>query len=247
MKRDTGSEGDLDRLSRVAASLGPALTAAGENELLQSIVSTAALVFEAPACSIAALDETCGELVFTVSSRGSEDKILGTRLPAGRGIAGWAATSGQAIAVDEVARDPRFARDVAEAVGYVPNSILAMPIEGQSEVLGVIEVLDRRDGAHDMELVGAFAQQAALAMENSRFLSDLSSVLIAGAQESAKGAALARALEEVAQELPRGQAELAELASVFAELGEHGPQERAAATRLVTHFLTYVRARTDAS
>jgi len=76
---------------------------------------------------------------------------------------------GQPIEIADVTRDPRFARDVAESTGYVPRAILAMPLETDRAMLGVIEDLDRRkdggSGARDMELLALFARQAALAIE----------------------------------------------------------------------------------
>ena len=50
---------------------------------------------------------------------------------------------------------------------------------------------------------------------------------------------LAAALDELARRAPGPTAELAELAGMFARLGQAGPAERAAATRLVREFLAY--------
>ena len=57
-------------------------------------------------------------------------------------------------------RDPRFDREAAEATGYLPQSILAVPIETASEVSGVIEVLDwteDRIGEVGLELAAVFS------------------------------------------------------------------------------------------
>ena len=59
------------------------------------------------------------------------DAIVGTELPLGRGLAGYVAASGQALAIDEPASDPRFARDVAERTGYVPQTLLLVPVAGR--------------------------------------------------------------------------------------------------------------------
>lgn len=70
--------------------------------------------------------------------------IVGTRLPAGRGIAGFVAATGQSITVREPASDPRFARDTAESTGYVPASIQCVPVEDAAgDVVAVVSVLDR--------------------------------------------------------------------------------------------------------
>src|SRR4051794_29093395 len=111
------------RLAQLAADLGPALVPVGRAELFHSIVLTATRVFHAEACSLALLDESGQELVFEAASGGAEEAIIGVRVAVGHGIAGWVVTSGQSIVVDDVRRDPRFARDIADAVGYMPTSI----------------------------------------------------------------------------------------------------------------------------
>jgi GAF domain-containing protein len=84
-----------------------------------------------------------------------------------QGIAGWVVQSGQPIAISDLANDPRFSREVAEQTGYVPQAILAVPVETPQRMLGVISLLDRdsrRPGAEqDIALLALFADQAALA------------------------------------------------------------------------------------
>jgi GAF domain-containing protein len=230
-------------LGQIAADLAGALLPRGAGDTLQAIVDTAALVFDAGACSVAVLDEGSEELVFVATSRGPGDPILGRRLTVGRGIAGWAVSSGQAIAINEVDRDERFARDLAGETGYVPSTILAMPIETRDDVLGVLSLLDRRPQPREMELVSAFARQAALAISSVRAFADLGRVLLTAAADAASDTDIAGALRRAAGEVSDRPGELAELAAAFAELGRLGPEERASATRLVTHFLTYANAR----
>lgn len=125
---------------------GPAslteLDDAGLQQLSTAVAAVRSL-FGAAACSVALLDETGEHLEFVAADGAGADAIVGTRLPVGRGIVGWVATSGQPIAVAEVASDARFARDVAEATDYVPAVILAAPLPGAGDdVLGVMELLD---------------------------------------------------------------------------------------------------------
>lgn len=82
------------------------------------------------------------------------------RMPASQGIAGWVVQSGQPIAISDAAADPRFALDQAERTGYVPQTILAVPVETPQRMLGVITLLDRdprRPGDQDMALLALFA------------------------------------------------------------------------------------------
>jgi GAF domain-containing protein len=243
---DTGPPKDvLAELAQLAADLGPALRPRGDDELLQSIVDTARVVFDAAACSIALLSEREDELVFRVASGSGAEATVGMRIPVDRGIAGWAVMAGQSIAIDDVRQDPRFAKDVAETTGYIPNSIMAMPLESERATFGVIEVLDRRrgggEGVDDMDLLARFARQATLAVETSRIFSNLGHALFESAALAAPRQDLGAALAQRAANAPRPQAAVAELALLFHELGQLGPEERLAAVRIAQDFLAYAR------
>ena len=234
----------LEQVAALAADLGPALAPVGQLELLRSITAAARELFDAAACSLALLDEAQETLTFHVASGAGAEEVVGQRVPVDRGIAGWVVSSGQPVAVADVTRDPRFAAEVAEATGYVPRSVLAMPLQTEREVLGVIELLDQRAdspaGRRDMELLGLFANQAALAIEASRVFSSLGQALFQALGVAATGDRdLAASLDELARRAPGPTADLAELAGAFARLGQAGAAERTAATRLVREFLAY--------
>ena len=74
------------------------------------------------------------------------------------GIAGYAFTTGQPLAVADVAADPRFERSIAEATGYVPSSLLAVPLNDETGTVGVLEALDKNGGTfspHDLDIATA--------------------------------------------------------------------------------------------
>ncbi len=237
----------LTQLAQLAANIGPALVPTGHLELLRSMTSAAKDLFGAAACSLALLDEDEEELVFHVASGAGAEDVVGMRVPVGRGIAGWVVTSGQPIAISDVRRDPRFASEVAESTGYVPRSIMAMPLETERVMLGVISVLDRsadgRDDRKDLELLSLFAGQAALAIENSRVFSDLGRTLLEAVASAAEGAELRDGLLREAGRAPGPEEDMASLAALFNELSRAGPEERRVVTRMVAEFLTYLRTR----
>src|SRR5690348_8675329 len=112
---------DEDRIVRLIAAVSAATEAMeppGYHEMLQAVVDTARELFGAAACSIATIDDEWLYLDYRIASGEGAEQIVGERLPLGRGIAGWVASSGASIAVDDVGQDPRFARDVAERTGY---------------------------------------------------------------------------------------------------------------------------------
>ena len=119
----------LLQLGELATSLGPAVRPAGSDELLRSLTETARQLFGAAACSLALLSEDESELVYTVAAGQGADDVTGMRIPVSQGIAGWVVQSGQPIAVSDVASDPRFAKEQAEQTGYIPQAILAVPVE----------------------------------------------------------------------------------------------------------------------
>jgi len=157
------------------SDLNDAVTAgvmAGEqshDELLESIVAVARAFFGARAASITLLDERSNELVFEAVSGEGSDTLKGTRFPADSGVAGFVATAGQTLILEDVDADPRFARDVAEGTGYVPKALIASPLLRGDRVLGVLSVLDRHDeepfGLEEMDLLELFADQAAVALD----------------------------------------------------------------------------------
>lgn len=142
---------------------------AGHRELLQSIVEVARAIFGARASSIFLLDREADELVFEAVAGEGAEALIGQRLPSSTGIAGWVLVTRQPLVLDDLANDPRFARDVAESTGYVPKSMMAVPLLHDEEVLGVLQVLDRpqkqRFSLAEMELLGLFASQAAIALD----------------------------------------------------------------------------------
>jgi GAF domain-containing protein len=136
-------------------------------ELLRSVVEVARAIFAAKASSILLLDEETTELVFEAVVGEGEESLLGQRFPAGTGVAGWVLATRTPLVIEDVARDPRFAKEVAKGTGYVPQGLMAVPLLHEERALGVLEVLDRqsRFTLQEMELLGLFASQAAIALD----------------------------------------------------------------------------------
>jgi|HubBroStandDraft_6_1064221.scaffolds.fasta_scaffold09354_3 GAF domain-containing protein len=247
----------LRQLGELASSLGPALRPAGADELLRSLTETARRLFGAAACSLALLTEDESELVYTVAAGQGADDVTGMRIPASRGIAGWVVQSGQPIAISDVAADPRFSREQAEQTGYIPQAILAVPVQTPARLLGVISLLDRdprRPGAEqDMALLSLFADQAALALASVERFSLMGRVLLDALARAAQGDVpagdtpagddLAGALRQAADHLPAADADLAELAATFAVLARRGAAERRLALAVLRDIADYTERR----
>jgi GAF domain-containing protein len=137
--------------------------------LLQSIVDVARAIFKARASSILLLDEEADELVFEAAADEASESLIGKRFPSSTGIAGFVLVSRQPLVIEDVLADPRFSRETAESTGFVPKGLMAVPLLHEERALGVLEVLDRPTDSRftlaEMEVLGLFANQAAIALD----------------------------------------------------------------------------------
>jgi len=208
---------------RAAVASGVVGSTESFQELLGAIVHVARSIFGAKASSILLLDEEAGELVFEAVVGEGEESLLGTRFPADHGIAGWVLATRTPLVIEDVEQDPRHARDVAEGTGYVPKGIMAAPLLTEDAALGVLSVLDRPEQSlfslQEMELLGLFANQAAIAVDllqrarhAERILQDEGDLAVV-----ARLAAAVNALED-----ERREAGLRLLRALAATLGDAG-------------------------
>src|SRR3954466_15234908 len=102
--------------------------------LLRGVVDAARAALDARAALIALVDARTGDLVFEAVAGGGGPELLGASFRAAQGIAGHVVQTGTALAIDDLARDPRFARDIAVETGYQPEALAAAPIPGGGSV-----------------------------------------------------------------------------------------------------------------
>jgi eukaryotic-like serine/threonine-protein kinase len=159
-----------DRGQSLAQSLGRGTT---RRRVMEAIVRTAAGMFEAAACSIALIDAGSGDLVYEAAWGAGAAEVVGLRLPPGAGLAGTVVQSGEAVAVPECRKDPRFAAQVAAKTGYVPYTMLVTPLVKEGRPIGVLSLLDRRDGGpyrhEDLARAALFADLAVVALDLDTF------------------------------------------------------------------------------
>lgn len=164
----------LDALVAVAARLAAAdrLAPPTDEPALGAIADAAVVAVGLTAASIALYDAASGRLTFRSAAGPQGGGVVGLSVASNEGIAGYAFSTGQALAIADVAADPRFERATAERTGYLPRSLLAVPLVDDAGVIGVMELLDRRDGRPfdlaDMELAGRFAAAATIVARTRR-------------------------------------------------------------------------------
>ncbi len=226
-------------LHALATAIGQGLGPVRLSELLASALATGQAMTGAPAGSIALVDGA--ELEFRHATGPGAAAVTGLRIPLGRGIAGWAVSSGQLVALDDVQRDPRFAADLAEQLGYLPHAIVAIPLDTDDEVLGVLELLD--PAGTNLDALALLGRQTALAIQLAQAFTDFGRTLVDAAAESSdtESSDFAQALRARAADAPDDQ--VASFAAALATFAQLGPPERDAADALLRAFLDYARTR----
>jgi len=220
---------------------------------LQSVVETAADVLDATAASLYLLDEDHEELVFVVALGEKGAEVREFRVPVGQGLAGYVAATGQAIAVSDVQNDPRFDRSIGDAIGYIPSSMLCVPLFLGSRVIGVLQLMDKAGGvtfsASDIEILGRFGNLAAHTIDESRLTQDMSHLfhwlLAEGVSEDSISEAVLRFLET--SESAGKESDTLKMAAMVHEIGRQGDAARRLALEVLTSLTRYVNAgqRTD--
>src|SRR5207249_3333920 len=145
--------------------------------LLALLVRTAMQVMSARVGTLRLVDRATNELVFEViegerlAQSGALDAARRLRVPLGQGIAGWVAMSGQPVVRSDLDQDAHFVAEATQRIGYVPRSVLCLPLRSEDGIIGVIELFDKKDGApftnDDMTVLGLFGETAAVAIAQS--------------------------------------------------------------------------------
>jgi len=108
------------------------------------------------------------ELAVARGPRAKELLALRVAVPVGVGIVGFCAQEDVCLAISDAEKDPRFHRAVSDAIGYETRSLLCAPIAQKGQVLGALEVLNKRGGrpfdAADLAVLSYLAHQATMVL-----------------------------------------------------------------------------------
>jgi diguanylate cyclase (GGDEF)-like protein len=143
-------------------------------KVLQTIMEKISEFLHPDTWSLLMLDEKTQELCFEIAVGSGADQLKDVRLKLGEGIAGWVAQHEEPVLVEDVKRDPRFARRVDELTQQDTRSVVCVPIKGRARILGVIELINclgkgsfRKE---DIPVLKNLADYAAIAIENARYV-----------------------------------------------------------------------------
>lgn len=184
LKRQVAREQFAQELQQILSSMEAVSTILSPftyEHLLEMLVQTAADVIYAQSGSLFLLDEEANELIFQVAIGPAAQEVKKFRVPVGHGIVGVTVLTGQPMAVGQADQSDQFAHDIASAVNYIPESILCVPLFYDGKIIGALELLNKTGAeaftSKDMEMLGSFANIAALAIAQSQVYHKQSSLL----------------------------------------------------------------------
>jgi signal transduction histidine kinase len=166
--------GYLERIVKVSQILNSTLHL---EPLLQIIIQSATELTDTESCSILLIDKNTKELRFAEMSGGVTDELRRLSVPLENSIAGWVVSKERPLLIRDAKNDSRWHRGVDESTAFETKSILGIPLKVRDKVIGVLEVINKRDEAgfnqDDIQIATTLGAHAAIALENARLLDEL--------------------------------------------------------------------------
>ena len=162
------------RLATLNAISTAAVSSLELDIVLRQVLELTCQALDAVEGAILLHDPDTGGLFFALTSADDDSYSRGLRgqhIAPGQGIAGWVAQHDQPVYVNDVRRDPRWYEGVDAATGFETRSLCCAPLRCRGKVTGVIEIVNKREGAFtgdDLSLLEAVSSIAAAALDNTR-------------------------------------------------------------------------------
>tara|TARA_B100000315_G_scaffold237814_1_gene254958 strand:- start:9657 stop:11150 length:1494 start_codon:yes stop_codon:yes gene_type:complete len=148
------------------------------DELVSMVINITTRVMDARASSLLLVDEKGKKLQFYMASGEKIRSLKKIELNVGEGIAGWVAEKGEPLLVKDVHKDKRWSRKIGEMMQVGVKSIACCPMKVNGKIIGVVEILDRKDGSpiqdEQMETLCSFTELVSTFFENSKQLDIMS-------------------------------------------------------------------------
>ncbi|MGF2035843.1 MAG: GAF domain-containing protein [Nostoc sp. CmiVER01] len=160
-------------LLRATQTLGQSLDL---EATLQIVMEQARILMQADRSTLFLYRKELSEL-WTKVAAADGTNLIEIRIPANRGIAGYVASTGEALNISDAYKDPRFDPTTDRKTGYVTRNILCLPVfNSANELIGVTQLINKQQSsftASDEEFMRAFNIQAGVALENARLFENV--------------------------------------------------------------------------
>lgn len=180
---DDNQQAYLAALYEVSAQLGTTLDL---TELLHLVMDSIIKLTGAERGFLMLRDEITGALEAAVARNVDQETIAGNAMQISRTIITRAAETGQAILTDNAQEDHRFSAHQS-VIGYQLRSIMCAPLRARGRIIGVAYVDNRLFSGvfsqRDLDLLVAFINQAAVAIDNARLFTQTDQALARRVEE----------------------------------------------------------------
>lgn len=229
----------------------------GERNHLKLLLKMTCRVLGAEGASIILYDRETDELYFEAATGEKAEQLKQFRLKPHEGIAGYSFTTGEALAVGDVMKDPRFKKEIAEALGQKQKALIVAPLIYQQEVIGVMEAVKMEGegtfSADDLEILTSIANFSSVLVRKSKLYADLYALFLL----VLKGVACDKYVQKISvkefinlsHQLERDRqvseefSDAVELASLVRQVCNQGPEEADLVRSVLDDFMTYFRER----
>jgi putative methionine-R-sulfoxide reductase with GAF domain len=142
-----------------------------EDKLLETILALIEKYLQVDRCSLMIVDEDRKHLSIKKAFGIGDVDIKKVKVPLGEGIAGYVATGTRPLLIKDIATEKHLISQVSQAENFRTNSLLSVPLVAHGEVIGVINVNNRKDGRpfteNDMELLSKISSEIAAVLQRS--------------------------------------------------------------------------------
>jgi signal transduction histidine kinase len=159
---------EMALLNDVARTLSSTLQL---DEVLTRIMEQVETMLNVEAGSLLLADTATGELVFQIALGDKADEIKPFRIPKGQGIAGEVALTGKPLMIANAGQDKRHFKKLDQTTHFLTRNILCVPLVLYDQIIGVLEVINKREGnftQNNLDLLSSIASYAAIAIQNAR-------------------------------------------------------------------------------
>jgi len=142
------------------------------DDLLATFADRVARALGADRATLWLIDGATGEIRSRVAILPELPEL---RVPPGHGVVGHVAATGELVNIRDAEADPRWAAQIAQKIGYRTTSMLTAPIVRRDQIRGVLQVLNKRDGAftpHDEAFIVQLAEQIGRALDYTSLRGD---------------------------------------------------------------------------
>ncbi len=180
MQEVGGIQIELTQLRALADTTALITSTLDVDEVLNQVMDTVVRLTGAERGYIVLKNKETGEMEFRVARGMAQEQLDNNEFIVSRTIVNHVAGTGDPILTDNASADERF-QGQESIVGFALRSILAVPLKSRGDVVGVVycdnRILAGLFRQHELNLLTAFADQAAVAIDNARLFADARSQL----------------------------------------------------------------------